>query len=53
MSLAADSPVCTWMGDRISMSISVDSPLDETLNQGSMAVLFLKPFSSYIVTSVC
>ena len=24
----------TWMGDRISMSISGDSPLDETLNRG-------------------
>ena len=24
----------TWMGDRVSMSISVDSPSDETLNRG-------------------
>ena len=24
----------TWMGDRISMSISGDSPSDETLNRG-------------------
>ena len=26
---------CTWMGDRIGMSISADSPLDETLNRGA------------------
>ena len=26
--------VCTWMGDRSGMSISADSPLDETLNRG-------------------
>ena len=27
---ATSAPVCTWMGDRIGMSISVDSSLDET-----------------------
>ena len=31
--------VSTWMGDRISMSSSIDSPLDETLNQGPLALL--------------
>ena len=31
--------VCTWMGHRISMSISVDSPSDETLNRGPLALL--------------
>ena len=28
--------VSTWMGDRISMSISSDSPSDETLNQSML-----------------
>ena len=31
--LATSASVCTWMGDRISMSISADSPWDETLNR--------------------
>ena len=33
-SKAALALVCTWMGDRSSMSIFADSPLDETLNRG-------------------
>ena len=28
--------VCTWMGDPSDMSISVDSPSDETLNRGPL-----------------
>ena len=31
--------VTTWMGDCISMSISVDDPSNETLNQGHLALL--------------
>ena len=31
--------VCTWMGDRSGMSISADSPADETLNRGPLALL--------------
>ena len=36
--------VCTWMGDRISMSISVDSPSDETLNRGPVALLLQRQY---------
>ena len=36
--------VCTWMGDRSGMSISVDSPSDETLNRGPLALLLLQQY---------
>ena len=36
--------VCTWMGDRGGMSISVDSPSDETLNRGPMALLLRRQY---------
>ena len=32
------------MGDRTSMSISVDSPLDETLNRGPLALLLRRQY---------
>ena len=32
------------MGDRISMSISVDSPSDETLNRGPLALLLRRQY---------
>ena len=32
------------MGDRISMSISVDSPSDETLNQGPLVLLLQQQY---------
>ena len=32
------------MGDRIGMSISADSPSDETLNQGPLALLLLRQY---------
>ena len=32
--LAGEASASTWMGDRISMSISGESPSDETLNRG-------------------
>ena len=34
----------TWMGDRSSISISADSPLDETLNQGPLALLLQRQY---------
>ena len=35
----------TWMGDRISMSISVDIPLDEILNyRGPLALLLRRQY---------
>ena len=41
------------MGDRSGMSISADSPLDETLNRGPLALLLRRqyefPFGIYIV----
>ena len=41
----ATSPsVSTWMGDRISMSISVNSPSDETLNRGPLALLLRRQY---------
>ena len=36
--------VHAWMGDRISMSISVDSPSDETLNQGPLVLLLRRQY---------
>ena len=36
--------VSTWMGDCISMSISVDSPSDETLNRGPLALLLWRQY---------
>ena len=36
--------VCTWMGDRCGMSISADSPLDETLNRGPLALLLRRQY---------
>ena len=45
--------VYTWMGDRISMSFSVDSSSDETLNRGPLALLLWRqyelPFKIIIV----
>ena len=32
------------MGDRCGMSISADSPLDETLNRGPLALLFRRQY---------
>ena len=34
----------SWMGDRISMSISTDSPSDETLNWGPQALLLWRQY---------
>ena len=42
--LATSALVCTWMGDRISMSISDDSPSDETINQGPLALLLRRQY---------
>ena len=39
--LATSALVCTWMGDGSSMSISADSPSDETLNRGPLALLLV------------
>ena len=36
--------VCTWMGDRIVVSISADSPSDETLNRGPLALLLRRQY---------
>ena len=36
--------VCTWIGDRSGMSISADSPLDETLNRGPLALLLRQQY---------
>ena len=36
--------VSIWMGYRISMSIYVDSPLDETLNRGPLALLLRQQY---------
>ena len=36
--------VCSWIDDRISMSISVDSPSDETLNQDPLALLLWQQY---------
>ena len=36
--------VCTWMGDRSGMSISADSPSDETLNRGPLALLLRRQY---------
>ena len=36
--------VCTWMGDRSGMSISADSPSDEILNRGPLALLLRRQF---------
>ena len=42
-----------WMGDRISLSISVDSLSDDTLNWGPLALLLWRlyefPFGIYVV----
>ena len=35
---ATSTLVCTWMGDSIGVSISADSPSDETLNRGPLAL---------------
>ena len=34
----------TWMGDRISMSISIDNPSIETLNRGPLALLLRRQY---------
>ena len=34
----------SWMGDRSGMSISVDSPSDETLNRGPLALLLWRQY---------
>ena len=36
--------VCLWMGDCSGMSISVDSPSDETLNRGPLALLLWRQY---------
>ena len=36
--------VRTWMGDCISMSISVDSPSDETLYRGPLGLLLRRQY---------
>ena len=36
--------VCTWMGDHSGMSISADSPSDETLNRGPLALLLRRQY---------
>ena len=36
--------VCTWMGDSIGVSISADSPSDETLNRGPLALLLRQQY---------
>ena len=36
--------VCTWMGDRCGMSISADSPSDETINRGPLALLLRRKY---------
>ena len=36
--------VNTWMGDRISILISVGSPSDETLNRGFLALLLWRQY---------
>ena len=36
--------VCTWMGDRCGMSIFADSPSDETLNRGPLALLLWRQY---------
>ena len=45
--------VWTWMGDRSGMSITADSPSDETLNRGPPALLLRRqyefPFGIIIV----
>ena len=38
-----------WMGDRCSMTISADSPLDETLNRCPLALLLLKVTFIFII----
>ena len=35
---------CTWVGDRSGMSISADSPSDETLNRGPLALLLRRQY---------
>ena len=41
---ATSASVSTWMGDCISMSISVNSPSDETLNQGPVVLLLRRQY---------
>ena len=36
--------VCTWMCDHSGMSISADSPSDETLNRGPLALLLRRQY---------
>ena len=47
---ATSALVCTWMGDRCGMTISADSPSDETLNLGPLALLLRRQYElSFIV----
>ena len=41
---ATSTLVSTWMGDRIIMSISVDSPSDDTLNRGPLELLLRRQY---------
>ena len=41
--LATSGLVCTWIDDH-SMSISADSPSDETLNRGPLALLLRRQY---------
>ena len=41
---AASASVTTLMGDRNSMSTSVDSPLDETLKRGPLGLLLRRQY---------
>ena len=41
---ATSTLVCTWMGDRCGMSISADSPSDETLNRCPLALLLRRQY---------
>ena len=36
--------MCTWMGDRMGMSISADSPTEETLNRGALTLLLRRQY---------
>ena len=44
LGLSNMASVCTLMGDCISMSISADSPSDETLNRGPLALLLRRQY---------
>ena len=41
---ATSALVCTWVGDRSGMSISADSPSNETLNRGPLELLLRRQY---------